>query len=367
MTSIEWTEKTWNTIVGCSIVSPGCTHCYAMGLAARLLDGNPKTPHYFCTTKRVKGKAVWTGKVARAPDAVLLEPLRAKKPTLYFVNSMGDLFHESVPDEWIDRVFAVMALCPHHTFQVLTKRSKRMREYMDKACGRIADTIMAMRRARGEKVIVAPLDHVPLGHEWWPLPNVWLGVSAEDQTRADERIPDLLATPAAVRWVSAEPLIGPIDFNRLTRAADDADRKLPGFANIERFQESALYGQKGIVYGGGMEAWASENETILNWIIVGGESGPNARPMHPDWARAIRDQCGAAGTAFFFKQWGSWTPCGEYAPRGKLHFTYLTTDGRRLGAGAGRSVGAQKMICTGKKAAGRLLDGVEHNAMPARP
>lgn len=153
MTKIEWTEKTWNPIVGCSIVSPGCTNCYAMKMAARLeamagdgLDdngyavrGTGPLDHYRGTTKRSKAGAVWTGKVALAPDHIITAPLRRRKPTMYFVNSMGDLFHEDVPDEWIDRVFAVMTMCPQHTFQVLTKRSARMLDYVSRGADEHGD------------------------------------------------------------------------------------------------------------------------------------------------------------------------------------------------------------------------------------
>jgi protein gp37 len=301
---IEWTERTWNPIVGCSIVSPGCTHCYAMRMAARLQEmnrpdtgGARHTVHYDGTTKKVNGNIVWTGKLARAPERILLEPLKRKAPTTYFVNSMGDLFHEDCPDEWIDRVFAVMALCPQHTFQVLTKRADRMCEYVKFAGGR---TSMARRvnllRGTGLGDPDSPFT--------WPMKNVWLGVSAERQQEADERIPHLLQTPAAVRFVSAEPLLGPIAFDRIA---------VP----------SSL---------GGTEPSLCQ----LDWIIVGGESGPNARPMHPNWARSIRDQCATAGIAYFFKQWGEFKP-GQYF---------------------------QSPIRVGKKAAGRLLDGKEHNDFP---
>ena len=188
---------------------------------------------YDGTTKKTKGGAVWTGKMALSENA-LLEPLKRKKPTMYFVNSMGDLFHENAPDEWIDQVFSVMAKCQQHTFQVLTKRSKRMLEYIT-SCQHGADDIGGV----------------------WPLPNVWLGVSCEDQTRWNERWPDLARTPAAIRFVSAEPLLGQID-----------------------------------MVGSGK----------LDWVIAGGESGPGARPMQPEWARDIRDQCKIANVNFFMKQ-----------------------------------------------------------------
>lgn len=354
-TSIEWTEQTWNPVAGCSLVSPGCTNCYAMSHAARLLD-RPGS-HYEGTTKRVNGKPVWTGKIGIAPDSVLLAPLWRRKPTMYFVNLMSDLFHEAVPDAVIDRVFAVMALSPQHTFQVLTKRPKRMREYLSAARAHpVAIEAMEMTwkalddnpksNVGGGVMLQGDIVHL----KTWPLPNVWLGVSAEDQARADERIPDLLATPAAVRFVSAEPLLGPVDFTSLSPN---------GIQQID-----ALRGRSTTPdYGG----WPH-----LNWIIVGGESGDGARPMHPDWARSIRDQCQAAGTAFFFKQWGKWAitydrcrddpdwrRCGDVDredPKGR----WLNLEGGHGFHGA-RVVRATPL---GKAPAGRLLDGVEHNAMP---
>ncbi len=341
--AIEWTEQTWNPVAGCSLVSPGCTNCYAMVQAARLLD-RPGS-HYEGTTKRVNGKPVWTGKIGIAPDSVLLAPLRRRKPTMYFVNSMADLFHEGVPDAVIDRVFAVMALLPQHTFQVLTKRAKRMREYVR---GLAPANIMGWIANYEGRQHSTEAD-LPE----WPLPNVWLGVSAEDQARADERIPDLLATPAAVRFVSAEPLLGPVDFTEVAQPRPD----LRGSVIYD-----ALRGTGGFNGPPGR----------LDWIIVGGESGDGARPMHPDWARSIRDQCQAAGTAFFFKQWGEWAVtydrdrddpdwrrCGDINredPKGR----WLNLEGGH-GFHGDRVVRATPL---GKARAGRLLDGVEHNAMP---
>jgi len=243
-TPIEWTEATWNPVVGCDIVSPGCTNCYAMKMAARI-EAMGTAPHYAGTTKKVatrggeaagrtgkkKGKAVWTGKVTAAPDHILTQPLRWTRPRRIFVNSMSDLFHEAVPDHLIDRIFAIMALTPQHTYQVLTKRSARMRTYLSASDRprRIYDVVCDMVIGDELQVLLlAPGIHDPgiaptrlrVTLDLWPLPNVWLGVSAEDQTRADERIPDLLATPAAIRWVSAEPLLGPIDFNDIPWPAD---------------------------------------------------------------------------------------------------------------------------------------------------
>jgi len=364
MSKIEWTGETWNPIVGCSIVSPGCTNCYAMRMAARMEaigDAAVKAgrtvpgPHYAGTTKWVNGKPVWTGKVALAPDHILTLPLRRRTPTTYFVNSMSDLFHESVPDEWINRVFAVMALCPQHTFQVLTKRSARMRAYCASAstCVRVLDAMFDMADAAAREAKRAghprpweerpgkvPFLDDPDAH--WPLSNVWLGVSAEDQRRADERIPDLLATPAAVRFVSAEPLLGAIRLNEWM-AAENTRR---------------LVGAK----------------PGLSWIIVGGESGPGARPMHPDWARSIRDQCQHAGVAFFFKQWGAWEAAldrDKDDPDWRLDYNSADYEHRgrsawlNLGGGSGfHGERFHVMRNVGKARAGRLLDGREWNEMP---
>ncbi|WP_341989799.1 phage Gp37/Gp68 family protein [Azorhizobium sp. AG788] len=345
--NIEWTEATWNPIVGCSIVSPGCSNCYAMKMARRIEAMQPGS-HYAGTTQVVNGNAVWTGKVALAPEHILTQPLRWCRPRKIFVNSMGDLFHESVPDEWIDRVFAVMALAPQHTFQVLTKRSARMRAY----CSEVRETWCRSGSpiSGSDRIHEAALSIT--GKEWleatpgqWPLPNVKLGVSAEDQRRADERVPDLLETPAAVRFVSAEPLLGPINFARIS------PRTFAAYAN-------SLTGVW--QWGGG----PSRVETPgLDWIIGGGESGPSARPMHPDWVRAIRDQCAAADVPFFFKQWGEW------APPSVLTYDTLTNCRLQARAEANPSLvhvfpDGLNMGRIGKRAAGRLLDGIEHNAMP---
>lgn len=357
MTKIQWTEETWNPIAGCSVVSPGCTNCYAMRRMAPRLSHNPATPHYAGTVKKTKGgqeassakgargngQYVWTGKIGIAADTAFLKPLRTKKPTMFFVNSMSDLFHENVPDEVIDRIFAVMALCPQHTFQVLTKRSKRMRIFMDWFTGgtphidRIKDLMWRISERR--------TDHI---HGGWPLPNVWLGVSVEDQARAEERIPDLLATPAAIRFISAEPLLGPVDLIKGLSAT--------GGASLASSPSTA-----------------ASATPCLDWVIVGGESGKGARPMHPDWARSIRDQCASAGVPFFFKQWGDWEIAldrdyddpdfrrdytNDYVDHGKSKWL-------NLAGGCGfHGERFHVMRKVGTKRAGRLLDGVEHNAMP---
>lgn len=243
---IEWTDATWNPITGCTLVSEGCRHCYAARLAATRMKHHPSRAGL--ARLNAAGEAKFTGEV-RLNEQWLDQPIRWRKPRRIFVCAHGDLFHEAVPDEWIDRVFAVMALAQQHTFQVLTKRPERARDYLT--------TRANLLRISGE----------------WPFAHIWLGTSVEDQATADARIPHLLAIPAAVRFLSAEPLLGPLD---LIRAMDRA-----GFDPV----------------------W-SIRQCGLDWVIVGGESGRGARPMHPDWARGLRDQCRAAGVAFFLKQMG---------------------------------------------------------------
>lgn len=354
--NIEWTQATWNPIVGCSIVSPGCTNCYAMKMAARIEGMNaeayasgrkPTAPHYDGTTKNVNGNNVWTGKLARASDETLREPLRRRKPTTYFVNSMSDLFHESVPDEWIDQVFAVMALAPQHTFQVLTKRAKRMRKYLSREVdwsALLGATSTSMHtNGRIDTQRATELHHrMTAATMPWPLPNVWLGVSTERQKEADERIPEMLVTPAAVRFISAEPLLGPIDLHEV----------IP-----EPLSWSHAHGFSG-----------------LDWVIVGGESGPGSRPMHPDWARALRDQCLAAGVPFFFKQWGNWYPLIDRDrddPDWRRNYSVTNSQPDRfciLNFAGGCGFHGERvhlMERCGRKKAGRELDGLVHDEMPA--
>lgn len=389
-TGIEWTDATWNPIIGCSVVSPGCTNCYAMRQASRIAlmaAGAGKVSHYAGTTQPSKAGPVWTGQMKLAPDSILTQPLRWRRPRRIFVNSMGDLFHEDVPDEWIDRVFAIMALTPQHTYQVLTKRSARMRAYLSNqplARRRWEDQCRAMGVHHRSPPIV--------------LPNVWLGVSTEDQRRADERVPDLLATPAAIRFVSAEPLLGRLDLRRWIPTCYECGAscglRLPGHPDVERC--TACGEECGPdtepVFSEGCPKCSGELEPVcpdcghymvyqhpdtpnLDLVIVGGENGP--RPMHPDWARSLRDQCAAARTAFFFKQWGSWEvavdrECDDPDWRLDYHRKFGdagATKWLNLAGGCGfHGERFHVMRRVGKRAAGRLLDGVEHNAMPeARP
>ena len=262
-TRIEWTSATWNPTTGCDRVSSGCDHCYALTLAKRLkaagnrryqVDGDPRRsgPGFGLTLHWDK----------------IEQPLKWRDPRFVFVDSMSDLFHAKVPIEFIERVFNVMADASQHRFQILTKRPGRMASVLRRICPD-------------------------------PIPNVWLGTSVENQDWAEIRIPKLLETPAAVRFLSCEPLLGPLNIKPWLPTGD------PGDTGTPRFNES---------HG-------------IDWVIVGGESGPQFRAIDPEWARDLRDQCQSAAVPFFFKQWGGRTP----------------------------------------KAGGRLLDGEVWDEMPGRP
>lgn len=331
--TIEWTDATWNPVTGCTMVSAGCTNCYAMGLAATRLKHHPSRKGL---TRKTGGRDVWTGEV-RFNEGWLTQPLKWSRPRMIFVCAHGDLFHESVPDEWLDKIFAVMALASHHTFQVLTKRPERARAYLtglDHPPRKFA-ILLAARKTGAHLTDTMALNGAI---DQLPLRNVWLGTSVEDQATADERIPHLLATPAAVRFLSCEPMLGPIELQwSLGHPVEIA----AGF--LQRGQFSP-----------GMEKLRP-----IDWVICGGESGKNARPMHPDWTRSLRDQCVAAGMAFFFKQWGEWFPSdrGELyrgdKPASKQQFFWTESEDT-----------ACYMMHVGKKAAGRLLDGREWNEVP---
>lgn len=337
--AIEWTDATWNPVRGCSLVSAGCTNCYAMRQAHRFSGrGQP----YEGLTKMTSHGPVWTGKIRLVPE-LLDQPLHWRKPRRIFVNSMSDLFHENVPFRFVDTVFAIMAMTGRHgrdephTFQILTKRPQRMLKYL-----LTPDRPHLVYRAI-EIVASAANENERAGcwlaqtkQRFFPLPNVWLGVSVEDQATADERIPLLLQTPAAVRFLSCEPLLGPISFEGL-------------FANPANPRDGTN---------------ALEE---IDWLIAGGESGPRARPSHPDWFRDLRDQCQAVGVPFFFKQWGEW----EIASAANGHHDCsMASNGARWVHNDGLVNGPSwfrddkredtepvGMIRVGKKAAGNVLDG----------
>lgn len=296
-TGIEWTDATWNPSTGCDRVSTGCDHCYAMTLAKRLKamgapnyqnDGSPSTsgPGFGITEH---------------PD-MLEKPLRWSRPRKIFVNSMSDLFHAAVSVEFIAEVFAVMSLAEQHTFQLLTKRHARMRVVLSDPA--FPGLVQAAASERDPAHVVT-----------YPLPNVIVGVSVENQEWADIRIRHLLDTPAAARFLSMEPLLGPV------------------------WIRSALHRDP--------NSWRSVG--ALDWVIVGGESGPGSRPMYADWARQIRDECAANSVPFLFKQWGNWRPlegneCAQVGDEGPAS--------------------GQMYRNVGKKAAGRILDGRTHDGYP---
>lgn len=318
-TSIEWTDETWNPVRGCALVSAGCANCYAMKQAHRF--NGPGQPYEGLTELGPQGPR-WNGNIRLVPD-VLDAPLHWQKPRRIFVNSMSDLFHEDVPDEFIVAVFGVMAACPEHTFQILTKRPERMRQYFDRIgkFGGFGRYIRSIRvdgdrtipnlfsavakteivrgkrcRATGDpwmKVFNAASFHMNDGR----LRNVWLGVSVEDQKTADERIPILLQAPAAVRFVSAEPLLGPVDLAQCVgqaifwRNVNDPDRR-------------------------------------LDWIIAGGESGPGARPCGVAWIRSIVQQCRAAAVPCFVKQLGAYAVLDPRYDRSIPGWTRRLKDGK---------------------------------------
>ena len=256
---IEWTNATWNPVTGCTKVSPGCDHCYAETFAERW--------------RGIPGHHFEQGFDVTLRPERLEQPRRWKRPRRIFVNSMSDVFHEAIPDDFILQMFAVMAVTPQHTYQVLTKRHGRMRSLLSKP--KFADDVWAL---------VWQLDG---GLAWrrrqWPLRHVWCGVSAEDQHWADIRIPALLHTPAAVRFVSAEPLLGPIDLEPYIPLGCDCGTGLLG----------------------GHEDTCMLVRPTLDWVIVGGESGPGARPCGLGWIEELVNQCHATETPMFVKQFGS--------------------------------------------------------------
>lgn len=332
-TRIEWADRVLNPVTGCSPVSAGCDNCFAARMAKRLAGrcGYPADQPF---------------RVTLHPDRLSI-PRQWRKPQRVFVNSMSDLFHDDVPDEFIDRVFAAMALTLQHTYMILTKRPERMKAYLTDPDRR--------RRIWNRKCDfgkpVTPMD--------WPLANVWLGVSAENQATADERIPLLLQTPAAIRFVSCEPLLGPVDLNTY----------------LDPVGYACCGGEPEFCHC--LDGWPRDDEDghylTLDWVIAGGESGPGARPMHPDWACSLRDQCALAGVPFFFKQWGEWVPCAvpHVNPKGEmLPHVILHRDGTSTSASWSdvlESTGeAWAMTRLGKRHAGRQLDDREHLEFPLR-
>ncbi|MFI8792625.1 DUF5131 family protein [Streptomyces sp. NPDC055105] len=326
ITTIEWTRnddgtpgRTWNPVTGCTKISAGCDNCYAETIAERF-RGTVAFPKGFDVQIRA--------------DKVN-DPLKWRKPTRVFVNSMSDLFHNEIDQAWIADIFAVMAAAQRHTFQLLTKRHARMRSLLNDPA--IVDQIR--NRALGKGL---PAD------QWqWPLPNLWLGVSVETQQWADIRIRPLMQTPAAVRFLSCEPLLGPVKLDRRHTHCPTHD------------------------FAGGFCTGECPDLITPDWLIDGGESGRKARPAHPDWFRSLRDQCQDYGVAYFHKQNGEWTSqTPDRGPDPKRDIALLN-DGtvHRPGQLPPRSEWEDRQLVpmyrVGKKAAGRELDGRTHDAFPA--
>lgn len=315
MSKIEWTDETWNPVTGCTRVSEGCRNCYI-----------ERTPPMRMAHRRFDGERIGATTGVQLHHQRLRKPLEWRRPRRIFVCSMADLFHDDVPDNYIGSVFDTMALAPQHTFQLLTKRPARARSLLQRWQSNADGDTHAKASWRRH-------DMLWCDSNVWPLPNVWLGVSTESQRWADIRIPQLLATPAAVRFISAEPLLEPIDLDQHlypTRCPDGCRCRRPD--DGDRYECAC---------GGACADWSPR--AALDWVIVGGESGPNARPMELHWAQEIRDQCTESGVAFLFKQWGEWAP------------DYSTSD----------PILDHPMRRVGKKHAGRQLDGREWNEYPA--
>jgi len=304
-------------------VSEGCEHCYAERMARR--QRAMGTRGY---ENVVNPDGTWTGHTAMRQH-VLNAPLHWRKPRRIFVCSMGDLFHETVPDEWIDKVMAVAALRPQHTFLVLSKRPERMASYFSRGPSDMATGERGWLDAINDAsmdIVSAPvfpsLKYGMIHGVPWPLPNIHLGVTAENQEQADTRIPILLQIPAAVRFVSVEPMLGPVDLKQWF------SELLGTFVQVPQ-SEADLH-----CYPQEVHARADG----IDHVICGGESGPGARPMHPDWVRSLRDQCVQSGTPFLFKQWGAWIHESQYTGG---EFEDVDWERKKVG----------------KKAAGRILDG----------
>lgn len=373
MTSIEWTDRTWNPVTGCTKVSPGCDNCYAESIARRFA-GSKAFPDGFDVTLH---------------EDRIDQPYRWRKPARVFVNSMSDLFHQDVPDLFITRVFDVMEANPQHTFQVLTKRHARMRSFVQQREQHRREYAVKFDDCPTEAMRNSPAAQQARARAGRPPANIWLGVSVENQKWADVRIPALLDTPAAVRFLSCEPLLGPVWIG------DYAWQACP-CCDGEGHDEACARCADSRCESGHVHK--------LDWVIVGGESGPKARAMHPDWARGLRDQCAQDHVPFFMKQWGEWGPAefivrvcdpdvgwkgtaeelvaakADSEARGATHVhtgNWYVEDGERRyhlhGIGhkpwslerVGLPDGTAAIRRWGKKRAGRELDGRIHDAFPA--
>lgn len=347
-TRIEWVQNpdgtqglSWNPVTGCTPISEGCQNCYAKRMANRFRGrfGYPEDKPFQVTLHPEK----------------LNQPLRWKKPKRIFVCSMGDLFHEDIPFEFISAIFGVMAATPQHNYIVLTKRPAKMKEFFEWLFSKAANYPARDRRTvpyddeRINILVMEALNRYKIGVDVmrkWPLNNVWLGVTTENQARADERIPVLLQIPADVRFVSVEPMLEPVNLSKWIYCYVCAN-------NGEHFNP---------VYGKIEECPVCDGDRpILDWVICGGETGPGARPMHPDWVRNLRDLCQAAGVPFFFKHWGEWKAAHRQSD--VVDLSSLKDNQCVMKAQNG---GHYLLTRTSRKRTGRQLDGREWNEMPDR-
>ena len=306
MTKIEWADMTINPVVGCSHCSPGCDNCYAERFAARLAR-NPKTAEKYKGVVDENGK--WTGRVNLHMDGCLYAATVTRKPKRFFIGSMTDIFHENIPDEEIRSLFLSMTIVPNDlpTYMVLTKRPHRAKAVL------------------GDMLVACPELH-----------RVWLGVTVCNQAEADEKIPVLLQTPAAARFVSVEPMLEAVDLRGKLCHWTCHDGSGSWFSPVP----------------------GKVHHRLLDWVICGGETGPGARPMHPDWVRGLRDQCQGARVPFFFKSWGEWVTENQ-SPEDIVLPGHSTIPHGWKGRKYEDSV-----YRVGKRRAGRLLDGRECNEVP---
>lgn len=317
-TKIEWADLTINPVVGCSKCSPGCDNCYAERGAARMVrHPNPKISGKYAGVVDENG---WTGKLNIRDDGVFADLAVSRRPKRVFVGSMCDLFHEAVAGEYIQGLLASMSLMPQHSFLLLTKRPERAAELLD--------GVLALE-----------------GFE-----HIWLGVTVCNQEEADAKIPVLLSIPAAKRFVSVEPMLGPVSLKAIP---------LPHFGSTA--EKNALTGEVWIPGNCGESSQTLQGKK-LDWVISGGETGPGARPMHPDWVRGLRDQCQEAAVPFFFKGWGGWMP-SEINSCGRIGTWF---DGQFVdNHGNLREPGLNMSRAKSKVYGHRLLDGREWNEVPA--
>lgn len=330
-TKIEWTNflpgysgESWNIVTGCNEASRGCQLCYARGMSHRLTHIGHSKEKYKGTTKKSPGRKIqWTGLV-KTHENLLTKPSEWKNPRVVFVCSMSDLFHKDVPFEFINAAYSVMADNRQHKFLILTKRPDRMVEFQE-------------------------WKSTQHGIEWWPSDNIWHGTSVEDQEQANKRLPWLFKVRGKIRFLSCEPLLGPIE--------------LIDIATVNAVNH--LFGDDYPPYYG------------IQWVIAGGESGSDAQPMHISWVRSLRDQCKNAGVPFFFKQWGEWAieqadssinaPFMHWVLDTKV-FHYLRPDGQHKDFSDMeidfQVAGSSWMAKVGKSKSGRQLDNLEHNEYP---